>query len=326
MAVGKDYKFGEKEMEQIKNKKKKIKAVIIRITIFLAVIVLIVMPVLTVIIYNANFGSRFETPRWLTHSVSDFEGLKMKECTFPSNSGQLLAGYQYYKENQQKIKGVVVLAHGFGVGGQKSYMRFSDYFTSNGYYVFAYDITGNDKSEGNSIEGLPQGVIDLDYALRYVKQAEEYKNLPIVLYGHSWGGYSAGSVLNCHPDIKAAALVSGFDRSADLCEQQGEAMAGVGIKLFMPYVCLYEKLKFGKYADYSAIDGFAVSDAGIMIIQSRDDTVVLPENGYDKFFDVYGDDPRFRFIEYKDRGHLFEFHIDTMEKVLDFYNEYCGKS
>ena len=313
-------------MEQIKNEKKKIKAVIVRITIFLAAIVLIVMPVLSVIMYNLNFGSRFETPMWLTRSVSDFEGLEMKECKFPSNNGQMLAGYQYYKEDQQQIKGVVVLAHGFGVGGQNAYMQFSDYFTSNGYYVFAYDITGNDKSEGDSIEGLPQGVIDLDYALGYVEKIEEYKDLPIVLYGHSWGGYSAGSVLKNHNNVKAAALVSGFDRSMDLIRQQGKAMAGFGIELFMPYIYLYEKMKFGEYADYSAIDGFAVSDAGIMIIQSRDDTVVLPENGYDKFFDVYGDDPHFRFIEYKDRGHLFEFHIDTMEKVLDFYNEYCGKS
>lgn len=313
-------------MEQIKNEKKKIKAVIVRITIFLAAIVLIVMPVLSVVMYNLNFGSRFETPMWLTRSVSDFENLKMKECKFPSNNGQMLAGYQYYKENQKQIKGVVVLAHGFGVGGQNSYMRFSDYFASNGYYVFAYDITGNDKSEGDSIEGLPQGVIDLDYALRYVKKIEEYKDLPIVLYGHSWGGYSAGSVLKNHKSVKAAALVSGFDRSMDLIRQQGRTMAGFGIELFMPYIYLYEKIKFGEYADYSAMDGFDSSDAGIMIIQSRDDTVVLPENGCDKFFDVYGDDPRFRFIEYKDRGHLFEFHLDTMEKVLDFYNEYCGKS
>ena len=76
-------------------------------------------------------------------SVSDFDGLKVEECTFPSDSGQ------------------------------NTYMDVADYFTSNVYLAFAYDATGNDKSEGDSVEGLPQGVIDLDYALRYIKQSDE---------------------------------------------------------------------------------------------------------------------------------------------------------
>ena len=156
-------------------------------------------------------------------------------------------------------------------------MDVADYFTSNVYLAFAYDATGNDKSEGDSVEGLPQGVIDLDYALRYIKQSDEYKDLPVVLFGHSWGGYSVGSVLNCHPDVRAAVIVAGFNRSADLFEQQGESMIGFGIKPFMPWFSLYERLKFGEYASYSAIEGFAGTNAGIMVIQSRDDETVRPE-------------------------------------------------
>lgn len=284
-------------------KRNKQKTALIIITSILAVFFLVIMPGMSVMVYNDNFGERFETADWMAYSVSDFDGLEVTECTFPSNDGQILAGYQYKKENQ-KMKGVVVLAHGLGGGGHNTYMNIADYFTSNGYLVFAYDATGNDKSEGDSVKGLPQGVIDLDFALRYVKDAEEYRDLPIVLFGHSWGAYSAGSVLNRHTDVKAAVLAAGFDRSTDLFEQQGESMIGGGIKLFMPYVSLYERLKFGEYAAYSVTDGFAAdSKAGIMVIQSKDDTTVLPENGYDKFHDKYGDSSRFCFIEYEDRGH-----------------------
>lgn len=273
MSHGKDKKIrnsegetvGKMENEKMKRHRNKKEIALITITCILAAFFLIIMPVLTVIVYQDNFGKRFETAEWMAYSVNDFEGLKVEECVFPSNNGQLLAGYQYSKENQQ-IKGVLVIAHGLGGGGHNTYMDIADYFTSNGYLVFAYDATGNDKSEGDSVEGLPQGVIDLDYALRYVKQVDEYQDLPIVLFGHSWGGYSVGNVLNCHPDVKAAVLVAGFDRSTDLFEQQGESMVGSGIKLFMPYVSLYERVKFGKYAAYSAIDGFANSDAGIMVI------------------------------------------------------------
>ena len=154
----------EKENKKLSKSKKRIALIIV--PCILVAIVFIVMPVLTVIIYNDNFGERYETAEWMAYSVSEFKGLKVKECSFTSNSGQFLAGYQYFKEDQP-CKGVVVLAHGLGGGGHNTYMDVADYFTSNGYLVFCYDATGNDKSEGDSVEGLPQGVIDLDYALRY---------------------------------------------------------------------------------------------------------------------------------------------------------------
>lgn len=94
-------------------------------------------------------------------------------------------------------------------------------------------------------------------------------------------------------------------------------MAGPVIRLFMPYVALYERLKFGKYAAYSALDGFAESDAGIMVIHSKDDTMVLPENGYEKFYDTYGDDSRFCFIEYEDRGHDSVYYSDRARRYKE---------
>lgn len=49
-------------------------------------------------------------------------------------------------------------------------------------------------------------------------------------------------------------------------------MAGdvcTAIELFMPYFSLYERLKFGKYAAYSAMDGFVESGAGIMVLSTE---------------------------------------------------------
>lgn len=308
------------EKELVKHHKSKKKILLIAIAAIAAVFFFVIMPVLTVMVYHDNFGQRFETADWMSYSVSDFEGLEVRECTFPSNKGQLLAGYCYSKEYPER-KGVLVIAHGFGGGGQNTYMDIADYFTSNGYLAFAYDATGNDHSQGDSVEGLPQGVIDLDYALRFVEQSEEYQNLPIILFGHSWGGYSVGSVLNCHPDVKAAVLAAGFNSSADLFEQQGESMIGSGIKLLMPYVSLYERLKFGKYSSYNAVDGFANTDAGIMVIHSKDDTTVLPENGYDIFFEAYNGNPRFSFIELENKGHNFIYYSEAAQSYREQLNE-----
>lgn len=301
-----------------KNKKK---TILISVICAFTAIVFVVMPVVNGIVYSSIFGQRYETAGWLAYAVSDFEGLKMEACSFPSDKGQLLAGYRYSKEDGKPVKGVVVLAHGLGGGGHNTYMDVADYFTSNGYLVFAFDATGNDKSEGNSVKGLPQGVIDLDYALRYVKQEETYQDLPVVLFGHSWGGYSAGNVLNCHPDVRAAVIVAGFDRSSDLIELEGANYLGPATKLFMPYVLLYERLLFGKYASYCAIDGFAASGAGIMVIHSQDDTVVPAKYGYDKFYETYGDSEDFCFIEYQDRGHSYLYYSDASAGCREQLNE-----
>lgn len=91
--------------------------------------------------------------------VDDFDGLQCAKYKFSSDKGQKLTGYMYSSGENQV--GIIVMARGFGGGGHNSSMDCADYFARHGYYVFAYDATGNDESEGEGVEGLPQGVIDL---------------------------------------------------------------------------------------------------------------------------------------------------------------------
>ena len=289
-----------------KNKKKTIICVI---CIILA-IPLIVLPILSAVIYESNFDSRYETVSWMRFSVEDYEDLQMERSNFQSGD-VTLAGYKYFKP-EQDVKGVVVIAHGLGGGGHNTYMPFVDYFTTNGYYVFAYDARGNDNSEGNSVRGLPQGLIDLDNAIHHLVAVEEYIDLPIFLFGHSWGGYAVGNVLNMHPDVKAAVIIAGFNQSADLLQYQGEQMIGTGIYIFMPYLKLYERIKFGEeYTATSAVEGMRKTDADIMVIHSKDDTAVPTKYGYDKFYENFSDSDRFRFVLYENKGHNYLFCSDA---------------
>ena len=181
--------------------------------------------------------------------------------------------------------------------------------------MFADDATGNDKSEGDGVGGLPQGVIDLDYALRFVKESGklmlDFPDLPIVLFGHSWGGYSACSVLSYHPDVKAVVECSGFNASHGMFEAEGRKQAGDFIDVMMPFVKLHEAIQYGEYAKNTAMDGFAASDAAVLVYHSADDTVVPPEYGYDVFYAAYKDDPRFTFIRPEDCGHNYVYHDMT---------------
>ena len=305
------------------------KRIIAFLLIFFIVIPFIVSPLVTVIVYEAIFNKRYETPDWMTLSVDDFGGLVVERSDFASG-GVTLAGYKYSKDIKS-VKGVVIISHGLGGGGHNAFLPFVDIFTSNGYYVFTYDARGNDNSDG-TVEGLPEGVISLNSAINHAKSIDEYKDLPIMLFGHSWGGYSVGNVLNLHPDIRAAVIIAGFNESEDMLKYQGEKYAKDKWGILLPYLKLYERIKFGKeFADTSAMQGMKSTDARIMIVHSKDDATVPTRFGYDKFYSEFGGNERFEFVLYEDKGHKDLLYSDdaiaynkTIEEAYESYLKESG--
>ena len=283
-------------------KKKAIKIVAI-VLCAIASFFTLVLPFFSFVVYEGVFSRRYETPDYLKMSYTDFDGLVLEECTFESDVS--LAGYKYSRSDV-KVKGVVVISHGHGDGGHNKFLPYIDEFTKNGFYVFAYDAQGNDGSSGASTSGLPQGIIDLDSAISYAKTLSEYQNLPFMLFGHSWGAYSVGSVLNLHPEIKAAVLVSGFNDSDDMLTHYPKKYVGSWIidNLFIKYVDLYERIKFGKkYTELTVLDGLKNSSAKVLVVHSSDDQRVLTEYGYDLYYEEFSKNERFEFILYENEGH-----------------------
>lgn len=306
-----------------KFKKKKILWIILSIV---SVLIIAGDWALSVMVYNENFNRRFESYEPFMLYVDDFDGLQRMKYEFTSDKGQNLVGYMY--SSGEKQRGIIVMAHGFGGGGHNSYMDCVNYFARNGYYVFAYDATGTDESEGEGVGGLPQGVIDLDYAVTFVEESGNFPNLPIVLFGHSWGGYSVCSVLTYHSEVKAVIACSGFNASSNLFESEGKKQVGNGIYLMLPFVKLHERIQYRGYASSTAMDGFSKSNAAVMIVHSFDDEVVPVEYGYEIYYEKYKDDSRFSFISFENKGHNYfnddiyrnEFNaeFDKWLKTLDY--------
>lgn len=253
-------------------------------------------------VYSTLFHRRLTSEAPYRFSVDDFPGLKRDRHHFFSDDGQILVGYMYYYEGQEQ-KGVVVMVHGFGGGGHLTYLDCTNYFAKNGFYVFAYDATGNDESEGDGIIGFPEGIIDLNNAITYVESLDSYKNFPIVLFGHSWGAYSTCNVLYYHPEVKAAVAMSGFNNSADLIRTQGHIYSNGGEEAVMPFIENHEKELFGDWATSTAMRGFAHTKANIFIVHSKDDKTVPYQAGYQIYYEKYKDNKRFTFRSFEDRGH-----------------------
>lgn len=266
--------------------------------------------------YDENIDRRFESYKPLMLRVEDFEGLECTRYDFPSDKGQMLAGYLYCAGKNPR--GIIIVAHGFG-GGHNSYLDAIDAFARRGYDVFAYDATGNDASEGKGVGGFPQGVVDLDHAISFVEESGHFPDLPIGLFGHSWGAYSVCSVLTFHPEVKAVIACCGTNSSSDIFKAGGKGEAGGAIDAMMPFVKIHEWAKFGKYATNTAMDGFRASDAAIMVAHSEDDDMVPIAYGYDLYFDKYHDDPRFTFLRFQDRGHS-DFFVDPDNSYKEEFN------
>ena len=302
-----------------KQPKKRIALIITTVVIFLLICA---WGAFSIIMYNMNINRRFESYEPLMFYVDDFEGLQCTEYTFPSDKGQMLKGYWYSAVSNPQA--IIVLAHGYGGGGHNSYMDIANYFAQNGYYVFAYDATGNDQSEGEGVYGFPQGVIDLDHAISFVEESGIFPDLPIGLIGHSWGAYSVCSVLTYHPEVKAVIACSGCNQSSDLFEVGGKEEAGDIIYTMMPFVRLYERIRFGDYAANTAMDGFEATETAVMIAHSTDDDVVPVQYGYDLYHEKYRDNPRFRFVLFEDKGHS-DFFVDRNNTYKDEFNSMFDK-
>lgn len=266
--------------------------------ILLAVLMLLVGIMLAM--YHKVFGRKIHTNKAFYNYIEQFDGLDVEQFDFAGNKGQKLAGCWYTK--QMPHHALVVMAHGFGVGGHNSYMTVIDYFTSRGYVVLAYDATGCDNSDSRVVGSFVQGVADLDHAIKHAKTSQ-YNNLPIVLIGHSWGGYSVGSVLEYHPDVVACTMVSAVNSSSSQIVGSSYSKLGILSYLSSPLIVICDHILAGKYGRSSCIRGMSKSNAHCMVIHSHDDKIVTFRHNYQPIFKAHHNRPNTQFIEFDDRGH-----------------------
>ena len=90
-------------------------------------------------------------------------------------------------------KGLIVMIHGYGFNLER-YLPQAEYLAKAGYTIVLFDGTGIGRSSGATIRGLPQHLVDSCAVLDYVLSCPELSGLPLLLYGHSWGGFAANAV------------------------------------------------------------------------------------------------------------------------------------
>lgn len=244
----------------------------------LLVLTLSFLLILAKSVLKVGFGKRCEgNPLLRYFTAADFEGLKAEPVEFQNNHKETLRGYFYSDETRTDYRALLIFAHGMG-GGHLSYTTEIDFFAKRGYLVLAYDQTGTMASDGKLLRGMGQGFHDLLCAIQFAKENEKSKNLPILLAGHSWGGYSVCRALYFHPQVRGVLAFSAPESEPDLLLAQAKAQTGKSFSVLKPFLRFWNRLQFGPAAAMTTSEILAESDVPVLLLHGENDPVVPPEN------------------------------------------------
>ena len=226
-----------------------------------------------VIAYD-SFFARFPRPDYnVTPGLICYErianNLPREQFSFRSGENNLQA-YYYPSQNS---KGLVIVVHGFHAGAD-DYLPIIKTFVDNGYSVFSYDNTGTYGSDGDTMIGMCQTLVDLDNAIKYVKSTPNFYNQPLFLWGHSLGGYAVNSVLALHPSIKACASVAALNSGYNIMSQKATQYAGPIANMGKPVFDAYQRILFGDYVNYDAVKGINSTTIPVVIAHGKTDTII----------------------------------------------------
>ena len=193
--------------------------------------------------------------------------------------GYDVQAYIYGPENNDK--GLVVFAHGIWSQHQ-DYLALIMYLVDNGWKVLAYDNIGCGESEGDSTLSFAQSAVTLNAVLDYVEADAQqpdspFAGLPVVLFGHSWGGYAVTAVLNWDHDVKAVVSLSGFTSPFEVMVDGTVAAMGPIGHTQVPTLWLNSRQFCGENASLSAVDGINRAGIPVMVVHGTGDEVI----GYD---------------------------------------------
>ncbi len=257
-------------MTKKKSKKKLIAAILATTTGFSGLMI-----GSSIIAYDACFP-KFVRPDYAIYAGNySYEYYKdtlyRDEFYFPSDKNDLCA--YFYPTSSETEKGMVVFAHGFKSGAD-DYLPIIEYLVNNSYSVFTYNATGVYESGGDSQIGMCQSLVDLDYALKFIKNSALYSDKRLFLLGHSWGGYACASVLALQDKISACALIAPMYNGATIMLEKGAEYVGPLASMPKPIFSAYQNILFGSYSKLNAVKGINSTNIPVFIAHGVDDTTI----------------------------------------------------
>ena len=252
--------------------------------------------------------------------AKNFDNLNALPINFKSDKGQVLNGFLYSSAKVDSYKGLIVFSHGMGAG-HLAYTTEINYFAQKGYVVLAYDNTGTCASEGKKIKGFAQGIIDLKYALEFVKTREDLSDLPVLLVGHSWGAYSVSNVSALKPDadIKGIVAFSPFNSMNKLIRDIAKQETKLNLSILSPFFDIINLLRFGKAGILRSCDSINSNSIPTLVMHGGNDMQVTIKNSPVGKKHKIQDNPNARTVLYESKYHNVYLAKDAEQYLNDTF-------
>ena len=252
--------------------------------------------------YRRNFYVRYSEPTGFTEFyLGKNPELKHRDFSCLSSKGTRLRGILLIPQDDPRA--LIVMVHGYNLSSE-NYLALAHRFVKSGYQVLLFDGTGVGMSEGKGIYGLPQHIPDLKSVLDEVCSDPDLKALPLLLFGHSWGGYAACTIpaVENYP-LKGILACSAFFNSSSSKAPTIRRRYPLLAPMYIGSAEFLERQLFGPVASLTAPDGLAKASCPVMLIHSEDDHVVPYDDAFLKIKNSLSSHENISFISVKGRGH-----------------------
>lgn len=268
------------------------------------------------------FGVRGEDPDNPCYlRFEDYQSFLKREPIRIGFYGQAIKGYIYEDKNRADFKGFIILAHGF-FGTHIQYLVDIAFLARLGYRVLAFDQYGVGLSEGRNQLSFANGIYVLENVIHAVEKEKMNGDLPIYLYGHSWGAYSVAGALKHHPEIEKAVMRSGFVSPLtvllDFLKGQNQAL----YVFLRPMFTLCFVTIFGFRHIITAKRGLKKNHkTKCLVVHAKDDPMVLFNHSLASYCQKHPESQR-EVVVYPSGGHNTLITVEAVENYNRAVREY----
>lgn len=197
--------------------------------------------------------------------------LEWHEVEYPSGDN-MLRGYLVTNPNP---KALIVIAHGMNASSD-GFEPVVQYFAKKGYAVWIFDGTASGRSEGKRVVGLQQQRFDIRATMDYLRSQKLFRNIPLVLLGHSAGAYGAATEA-ADAGAEAVVCVSGFHEPLTTMHHWAENYTSSLADIQYPFLWARQHLSMGAQTNDSAAEALAESNIPALVVQGANDETVEDE-------------------------------------------------
>ena len=240
------------------------------------------------------------------YTVSDFEGLKEESFAFVNSKNIEIKYYYFYYDNYKEDK-IVLFLHGLAPG-HAAYFAEINTLAKRGYKVLTLDYTGCGESQGKLLGSIFTSTKDVNELLDYLKIEK-----PIVLVGHSMGGFTALNTINLRKEMKKAVIISGFLNPLSIFNAQ------IKNNFIVSHILKYEKKMYPDYFNnINNIEYLKTTEDDLFFIHSDTDTMVPYESSMKVVEQI--DNPHIKTLLIPNRKH----NPNYTDEAVDYMNTAFG--